>query len=299
MSQTQKINRFSKAAQKLLPDMDQTEIFELCENSTKRQCPDCNSFTEIGIIYCSCRRNLMYKTTPTTNQKANYDKKKNSSRGPKHGQSERQIMFFRAKDMLRKAKKSKNGNHATVLARWTAQESYRRSLAEHNIGEKEIMLHDQLALENHDYIATKAERIQNSKHWVLSMNADGPQQPQQQRPDCAAAKRECQRLQDEYMKEIKQFYKPIHPSKQMRQNPDQQFEGSEDYDYVVDQKTGWKWYKEQQGNLPHTSSSSSSSWQNSSWQNWISLSWHSPKPDEGQWVSFFFFSMQFRIAGTW
>ena len=29
----------------------------------------------------------------------------------------------------------------------------------------------------------------------------------------------------------------------MRQNPIQQFEGSEDYDYVVDRKTGWKWHK--------------------------------------------------------
>ena len=33
---------------------------------------------------------------------------------------------------------------------------------------------------------------------------------------------------------------PIHPSKQRRQNPNQQFEGSEEYDYVVDRKTGWK-----------------------------------------------------------
>ena len=50
MSQTQKINRFSEVSQKLLQDMDQTEIFELCGNSTKLQCFDCNSFTEIGII---------------------------------------------------------------------------------------------------------------------------------------------------------------------------------------------------------------------------------------------------------
>ena len=77
--------------------------------------------------------------------------------------------------------------------------------------------------------------------------------------------------------ETKQLYRPIHPSKRMRQNPNKQFEGSEDYDYVVDRKTGWKWYKEQQGNLPHASSSSSSSWQNSSWQNWKPWWWHSSK----------------------
>ena len=48
----------------------------------------------------------------------------------------RDKLFFRAKDMLRKAKKSKNGYHPTILSRWTAQASYRRSLVEHNIGEK-------------------------------------------------------------------------------------------------------------------------------------------------------------------
>ena len=40
-SQTQKINRFSDASQKLLQDMDQTKIFELWENSMKLQCSDC------------------------------------------------------------------------------------------------------------------------------------------------------------------------------------------------------------------------------------------------------------------
>ena len=59
MSQKQEINLFSEESQKLLDDMNQTEIFELYENSAKKnQYPDCNSFTEIGIICCSCGRNL-------------------------------------------------------------------------------------------------------------------------------------------------------------------------------------------------------------------------------------------------
>ena len=44
MSQKQEINRLSEESQKLLEDMNQTEIFELCENSAKLQCPDCNAF---------------------------------------------------------------------------------------------------------------------------------------------------------------------------------------------------------------------------------------------------------------
>ena len=48
MSKTQKFNRFSEASQRLLKDMNQTEIFELCKNTKKLQCPDCQSFTEFG-----------------------------------------------------------------------------------------------------------------------------------------------------------------------------------------------------------------------------------------------------------
>ena len=193
VSQTQRINRISEASQKLLRDMTR----QRSSNSVKILCSDCNSFTEIGIIYCSCGRNLKTSRSPTTFQKDNYDFnsipgyiiKKNSSRGPKYGQSERQIMFFAAKDMPRKAKNKKNGIHPTILSRWKAQESYRTSFAKHNNGEKEIMLYDQIALENHDYTTAKVERTQNSKHWVLSINAEGPQLPRQQRPDHAEAKK--------------------------------------------------------------------------------------------------------------
>ena len=42
---------------------------------------------------------------------------KTSSRGSKHGASERHIMFFKAKEMLKKARQSKHGGHPTILAR--------------------------------------------------------------------------------------------------------------------------------------------------------------------------------------
>ena len=163
--------------------MNHTEIFEFCENSAKLQCPDCNAFSDIGIIYCSCGRNMKYKRSPTTTEKAYCDStsihgfviKKNSSRRPKHGASERQIMFFKAKEMLSKARQPKHGSHPTILARWYAQERYRDSLAKRNIGEKEIMLFDRITLERHDSTATRAERLQNAKHRILRLNVDGPQ----------------------------------------------------------------------------------------------------------------------------
>ena len=204
---------------------------------------------------------------------------KNSSRGPKHGQSERQNYVLQGERHAEKSKELEERKSSDDSLQVESTRKLPDFVSEEQYWRKR---NDQFALENHDYTATKAERTQNSKHWVLSINAEGSQLPRQQRPDYAAAKREYQRPQDEYMAETKQFYEPLHPSKQMRQNPNQQFEGSEDYDYVVDRKTVWKWYTEQQGNLPHTSSSSSSSWQNSSWQIWNSWWWHTSKPDEGQ-----------------
>ena len=97
MSEKQEINKFSEESQQLLEDMNQTEIFELCKNSAK-------NFTV-----------LKYKRSPTTTEKDNCDFtsipgfviKKNSSRGPKHGASERQIMFFKAKEMLKERETAK------------------------------------------------------------------------------------------------------------------------------------------------------------------------------------------------
>ena len=73
LSQTQKINKFSKESKDLIADLNNTEIFELCENSSKQQCPDCNLYWEIGIIYCSCGRNMKSTRSPTEFDQNNRD----------------------------------------------------------------------------------------------------------------------------------------------------------------------------------------------------------------------------------
>ena len=49
--------------------------------------------------------------------------KKNSSRGAKHGPSERQSMYYQAKQMLKQARQKKHGSHPTILPRWYASET--------------------------------------------------------------------------------------------------------------------------------------------------------------------------------
>ena len=115
MSEKQEMNKFSEESQQLLEDMNQTEIFELCESSEKNNVVVAIPLRNRDFVFfCSCGINLKYKRSPTTTQKANCDFssipgfviKKNSTRKPNHGQSERQIMFFKAEEMLKKARQS-------------------------------------------------------------------------------------------------------------------------------------------------------------------------------------------------
>ena len=129
--------------------------------------------------------------------------------------------------MLKKARQEKHDSLPT---------GYRRSLAEHNIGEKEITLHDRIALERHDYTVTRFERQQKAKRWV---NADGPQNALQQRREFAVALKRCLKMQDARLAETEQTLIPIHPQHQQRQRQNQQFEGRENFDCLVDRKNGW------------------------------------------------------------
>ena len=92
-------------------------------------------------------------------------------------------------------------------------------------------------------IATRAERLQNAKHWILRLNADGPQNPLRQRPEFADALKQCFKLQDVHSAETQQSLRPKRPEHQQRQREDQQVEGGENFDCYVDRKTGWRYFR--------------------------------------------------------
>ena len=96
------------------------------------------------------------------------------------------------------------------------------------------MLFDRIALERHDCTATRAERSQNTKHWILRLNADAPQKPLRQRPEFAIALKQCLKMQDAHLAETQQSLRPIRPEHQQRQRQDQQFEGGENFDRKLD-----------------------------------------------------------------
>ena len=156
-------------------------------------------------------------------------------------------MHHRAKQMLRKVRQGKHGCQPTILSRWYASESDRNSLYDIGWREHHIVLYDRIAVEQHIHVAARAEIIQNSEHSILTIGAEGPQQPLNQRPDFAHAKRECKRLHDEHLTRTLQEYREIRRS-QRRQRKGQQFEGNVEYDYAVDPTTGWRFYRQSRGN---------------------------------------------------
>ena len=170
--------------------------------------------------------------------------KKNSSRGVKHGPSERQKMYYQGRQMLKNARQGQHGRHPTILSRWYADEENRKSLSATGWKEHHLMMYDRIAAVKHIYTATRAERFQNSKHWILTINAEGgTQQSLNQRPDFAQARRDCKRLHDEHLTRTQEAYRAIPRNQQVRQRKGHQSEGNEEYDYVVDPKTGWRFCK--------------------------------------------------------
>ena len=126
--------------------------------------------------------------------------------------------------------------------------------------EEQIVQYDELALEDHSYIATSGERHRNEKSWVLKLNKEGAQGPMYQRPDFVEAKREMKRLHDEHVEETSEGNTPIHPVQRSRQRRSHQFEGLEEYNYQIDAQTSGP--SKPRGNLSRnqTHSSSSNQW---------------------------------------
>ena len=192
----------------------------------------------------------------------------------------------KAHKLLQEACQPKHGEYKSIHERWHKDDQYRNSLSLIGWTEEQIIEHDKIALEDHSYVATKPERIQNTKLWVLRLNQDGAQQPLNQRPDLLKQDENEKRMDDEHVKKRQQEYRPIPRDQQSRQRRGQAFEGIHKHDYRVDPRTDWRFYNsESQGNLSH--SSSSTTWDRNNWTTRSWKSWHSSRSDSSWFFSAF------------
>ena len=139
--------------------------------------------------------------------------------------------------MLHKADQERRGNHSPIPAKWHNDNDWQKICPKLDGPRNKTLQCDRIAVENHSDVATRAERLRTSEHWILKLNQDGAQQPLKQRPDFAQAKRECKRLHDEYMARTQQECRTICRSQRKRKKG-QAFERIDAYDYRVDPRTG-------------------------------------------------------------
>ena len=132
--------------------------------------------------------------------------------------------------------------------------------------EEGVFQFNEIALEDYSSTATREERSLHENSWKLSSNAEGANGPLNQRDDFKDGQETCKRLYHEHTAITGCGYTPIPPQQQVRQSPNQQFEGHDEKSYRVD-SSGWTYY------VPATthSSSSPSSWRqpsDSRWSTW-------------------------------
>ena len=125
------------------------------------------------------------------------------------------------------------------------------------------MLFDRIALENHSYVATKAERTRNSTLWILTLKKE---LRNHYINDLTLLKRK-ENARDCTTNTWQRLNKIIGPflAVNKRQRKRQAFEGIEECNNAVDNRTGWRFYQESRRDLP-TASSSSTNWDRNNWK---------------------------------
>ena len=150
--------------------MNNTEIFELCEDFSKQQ--DRNTYWRTRIVFCGCGRNLKSSQRTKEFDKNNHDVssipgcviKKNSSRGAKHGQRDA------AKSSSREARKPPI--HTCTM--WYNDYVYRHSLSQIGWTEQDIMLFDRLLGES---FIRRDKSWNNSKFDTLDSHTESRRSP--------------------------------------------------------------------------------------------------------------------------
>ena len=192
-------------------------IFELCENSSKQQCPDCNAYWEIDTVLCSCGRNLKSSQRPKEFERNNND-----------------VSSILAMLLRRIAVAVPNMDLLNDKECTTRQKRCCKKLVKKSTQTIHPYLHDGTTTTNTEIRCPSLDGLSRtsccltSLPWriihtsrqklrqfeirhigILTLNQERAQQPLHQRPDFAHAKRECKRFHDEHMAKTQQDERTI------------------------------------------------------------------------------------------
>ena len=152
LQQSNAYNPFSDKSKKMIRDMGNVKLFELCETFPKAQCKECLLYWNQGIVYCTCghllRENQSSRTIP------NYVIKKGRPHGDRHGKTEEQRKHIIAHNLRKRCiKKCSEGIHD----RFQNDSTFRESLLSIDRTEEVCIQMDKDAQKDFTYRMTEDE----------------------------------------------------------------------------------------------------------------------------------------------
>ena len=184
LQQNNAFNPFSEKSKKMIKDMGNVELFELCETNPKVQCKECLLYWNQGIVYCTCGHLL---------------KECEASRGFiqwtfRYGKTNEQRDHHIAHNLRKRCIKR---NFEGIHVRFLKDPVFRESQLEHDRTEEVCIQMDKDAQKDFTYRMTQEEYFRYRNTWWISLNKSGKIGPVRDRSDFNDALTTLSRLHQE------------------------------------------------------------------------------------------------------
>ena len=172
-------NPFSTNSKAMIRELDNVELFELCETVPKVQCSQCLLCWNQGVIYCTCGQFLIDSESTRKFNKLRLDAlsipkyviKKGRSHGARHGKN------WRTKRVTYGLECVEEMLQESWLSRWTFHRYSRSILRDpvHRESQLAIGWTEQKCkeLDDHTYRLTLEEKRRYNGQWYLTLNKEG------------------------------------------------------------------------------------------------------------------------------
>ena len=191
LQQRQQFNPFSKESKDMIRAAGNIELCELLDVQPKAQCKICQSYWDVGIVYCTCGH-FMQDGTEEHKQFVKYTLdlfsipncyiKKGRPHGHRYGKKEGDHeYFFIANSLKKKCKK----RHFLGIHDWLIRdEKFRKNMIELGRSEEICREMDKLANEDHTHHITPDEiRVYRNNWWIRSNIVGSDTMPVRHRAD--------------------------------------------------------------------------------------------------------------------
>ena len=175
LQQNNDYNPLSEKSKKMIEDMGNVELFELCETVPKVQCKECLLFWNQGVVYCTCGHLLrenkssrgILRLTLDRLSIPNYVIKKERPLGNRHGKTEAQKEHFIAHNLRKRCiKKGFEGIHG----RFQKNFKFRDSQLRIDRTEEVCIQMDEVAQKFFTYRLSSEEYERKKKTWSISQH---------------------------------------------------------------------------------------------------------------------------------